>query len=85
MRNELQEIRQIDHYLRGRLNEPECDEVETRLMMDFEFAARVDAQREAMALIRKSGRRELRAKLDGIFVSLMSERTFSQQINNIFS
>lgn len=84
MRRELNEAAEIDRYLAGRLEPELVGDFETRLLLDQEFADKVEAQRQTLQLIRMAGRQRLRIQLGHIYRELMQDRSFAQHLQNIF-
>jgi hypothetical protein len=85
MRNELNELYQIDRYVLRQLSEEDARAFETRLLVDSALAEKVDAQRTAHRLIRRYARMEERHSLETIYRLLLNETDFAHQIQTIFS
>jgi hypothetical protein len=85
MRSELNEIRLIDEYLFGQLNEEDRRWFDARLLCNEKFAEKVDRQRSAHRLIRLFARSIQRRRLEAIHHKLLSEPEFARQLKNIFA
>lgn len=85
MRSELEEVRLIDCYLFGRLEEDQRRAFDARLLIDNALGEKVFAQRTLHRLVLRLGRAKDRARFDAIFRQLLGETHFSQQINAIFT
>ena len=80
MRSELNELALIDNYLLQQLDEKETNNVETSIILNESFAAKVEAQRMAHRLVRLHGQK---CYLESIYQYLMQEPAFSNQIKNL--
>ena len=83
MRNELNEVCRIEHYLLRQLTEEETRAFEAALVLDQSLADKVETQRTAYKLIHRYGRNQQRRWLESIYRRLLEEPAFAQQINRL--
>jgi hypothetical protein len=84
MRNELNEVREIDRYLHRQLTDAEARSFEARVCIHEALAEKLEAQRIAHRIIRLYGRARERRRLQQIYRQLMEEQIFGRQITTIF-
>lgn len=73
MRQSLHDIERLEAYIKGQLGEAETQEVQAQLLLHPTKYGDMLAQRQAYALIRASGRRQLKAELKAIHISLQRD------------
>lgn len=87
MRQSLHDIERLEAYIKGQLSESEVLEVQTQLLLHPAQYRDMLAQRQAYALIRASGRRQLKAELKAIHISLQQDpnnRNWWKRIQGFF-
>ena len=83
MRSELAELVLIDSYLLKQLDPEVTRAFEAGLLMNEEFAEKVEAQRTAHRLIRLYGRNATRNRLEDIYQLLLNEPAFAGQLKSL--
>jgi hypothetical protein len=87
MRTSLNEIRNIDHFLSGRLQPEDMLLMDAQLLTDADLRKKVDLQRYIYRLISLFHRKQLRKDLNNIHHELFTspvKREFQEDINKIF-
>jgi hypothetical protein len=84
MRQALIEIKETEDYLFNRMPEEEKALFNVRLLLQPELQEKLEQQKTVYRLIRLFGRGERRRKLEGIFTTLMKDKTFAQEIKMVF-
>jgi hypothetical protein len=83
MRSELNELALIDSYLFHQLDQQQTQSVETSILLNEDFAEKVEAQRTAHRLIRLYGRKANRSRLEDIYQLLLNEPAFANQLKSL--
>jgi|GEM_PF-4039723 len=73
MRQSLHDIERLEAYIQGQLGDAETQEVQTQLLLHPVKYRDMLAQRQVYALIRASGRRQLKAELKAIQISMQQD------------
>lgn len=82
------EISQIENYLSDGMDPASKLVFEARLLIDPVLRSRVQCQRRVYAIIRQSGRRQLKAELEHVHRQLFSDpsrKKFQHEIYQLFS
>ncbi|PSR56859.1 hypothetical protein AHMF7605_26845 [Adhaeribacter arboris] len=72
MRPELEEIKQLENYLKNNLPEEQTLELEIRLLWDLDWQRALAQQKLAYQALRVAGREQLRKELKAIHQRLYS-------------
>ena len=83
MRSELEEVALIDSYLLKQLDPEVTRAFEAGLLMNEDFAQKVEAQRSAHRLIRLYGRNANRNRFENIYQLLLNEPAFAGQLKSL--
>ncbi|GAB3331303.1 hypothetical protein GCM10027299_37000 [Larkinella ripae] len=70
MRPELEEVKLLEAYLQGTLDEDQRQEVSIRLLWNQDWQQNLAAQKRAYQALRLAGRQQLRRELDAIYLRL---------------
>lgn len=87
MRTSLNNIKQTDDYLNGRLSVPEALLFEARLLTDAELADDVHWHKQTLRLVHKHGRNNLRGVIENVHQMLFTQplhQSFKQKILQLF-
>lgn len=88
MRKSLNELQQIEAYLRFKLDEQERQNFQIRMLLDPALQKEVDLQEQAYAHIKEYGRNKLKKELQAIHENLFrhpGKKTFRQKIKELFT
>ncbi len=72
MRPELEEIKQLEDYLKNNLPEEQTEDIEIRLLWDQNWKQALEQQKLAYQALRLAGREQLRKELKAIHHQLFS-------------
>lgn len=84
----LNEIRDIDEYLSGKLDGPSKLLFEARMLIDPALKIQVEWQKRIYAIVRLSGRRKIRSEAERIHRQLFSDParfSFQQDVLQLFT
>lgn len=85
MRSELKETELIDQYLLNKLDEAGKESFKFSMLINSEFAEKVEAQQQGHRFVRLFARRQQRRQLEKIYHRLHRDASFAQLLKKIFA